>query len=152
VTYRGLEDVTFGLQIGNSVLKNGVKTEEFISKFYNIRALEPIPYPPSLYPVNMDKVRAARTAIGADAKGRPMLLWAEGKGKCAYVPGKYSCGATLQELADICADMGMHTAVNMDGGGSAQILIHNRRSLQICDRHPDRTEAERAIPIALIVE
>jgi len=46
----------------------------------------------------------------------------------------------------------MHTAVNMDGGGSAQILIHNRRSLQICDRHPDRTEAERAIPIALIVE
>lgn len=152
VTYRGLEDVTFGLQIGNSILKNGVKTEEFISKFYNIRAFEPIPYPPSLYPVNMDKVRAARTAIGADEQGRPMLLWAEGKGKCAYIPGKDSCGATLDEMAAICADMGMRTAVNMDGGGSAQILLHNRRSLQVCDRHPDRTEAERAIPIALIVK
>lgn len=152
VTYRGLEDVTFGLQIGNSILKNGVKTKEFISKFYNIRALEPIPYPPSLYPVNMEKTRAARTAIGADEKGRPMLLWAEGKGKCEYIPGKDSCGATLDELADICADMGMHTSVNMDGGGSAQILLHNRRHLLICDRHPDRSEAERAIPIALIVK
>ena len=152
VTYRGLEDVTFGLQIGNSILKNGGKTEEFISKFYNIRALQPIPYPPSLYPVNMDKTRAARTAIGADAEGRPMLLWAEGKGKCEYIPGKDSCGATLDELAAICADMGLHTAVNMDGGGSAQILLRNRRSLLICDRHPDRSEAERAIPIALIVK
>lgn len=152
VIYRGLEDVTFGLQIGNSILKNGVKTEEFISKFYNIRALEPVAYPPSLYPVNMDKTRAARTAIGADEQGRPMLLWAEGKGKCQYIPGKDSCGATLDELADICADMGLHTAVNMDGGGSAQILLHNRRNLLICDRHPDRSEAERAIPIALIVK
>ena len=48
--------------------------------------------------------------------------------------------------------MGLHTAVNMDGGGSAQILLRNQRSLLICDRHPDRTEAERAIPIALIVK
>lgn len=152
VVYRGLEDVTFGLQIGNSILRNGVKTEEFISKFYNIRALQPIPYPPSLYPVVMDKVRAARTAIGADQEGRPMLLWAEGRGKCEYIPGQDSCGATLNELAAICADMGMHTAVNMDGGGSAQILLNDQRSLLICDRHPDRTEAERAIPIALIVK
>ena len=152
VTYQGLEKVAFGLQIGNSILKNGVKTKEFISKFYNIRGFEPIPYPPSLYPVNMDKTRAARTAIGADRQGRPMLLWAEGKGKCDYFPGKDSCGATLDELAEICADMGMHTAVNMDGGGSAQILLHNRRQLLICDRHPDRSEAERAIPIALIVK
>lgn len=152
VTYRGLEDVTFGIQIGNSIVRDGVRTEKFLSKFYNIRRFEPVPFPPSLYPMNFDKSRAARTAIGADENGKPILLWAEGKGKCRYAPGKDSCGATLSELADICADAGMFNAVNMDGGGSAQILLRNRRQMLICDRNPDNSEAERAIPMALIVK
>lgn len=152
VTYRGLEDVTFGLQIGNSILKNGIKTKEFISKFYNIRALEPIPYPPSLYPMDFENARAARTVIGADADGRPILLWAEGKGKLHYTSGKDSRGATLSDMAEICQDMGVVNAVNMDGGGSAQILLHGRRHMKMTDRNADDTEAERAIPLALIVK
>lgn len=152
VCYRGLEDVRFGIQVGNSILRSGKKTEKFLSRFYNIRHLQPIPYPPSLYPMNFAHARAARIALGADKDGKPMLLWAEGAAKFGYVPGKGSCGASLSELAEICADMGMVNAVNLDGGGSAQILLNNQRFLKISDRDSrDYAEAERPVPLALVV-
>lgn len=152
VTYRGMEDVQFGIQVGNSIVRNGVKTEGFISRFYNIRALERVPFPPSLYPLDFQHARAARIALGADKEGRPMLLWAEGAGKLSYTPGKDSCGASLAEMAQICSELGMVNAVNLDGGGSAQILINNQRGLLISDRDAlDNCEAERPIPLGLIV-
>lgn len=152
VTYRGMEDVLFGIQVGNSIVRSGKKTEKFISRFYNIYHLEPIPFPPSLYPLNFSRSRAARIALGADAAGKPMLLWAEGAGKLSYTPGKDSCGATLKNMAEICSALGMVNAVNLDGGGSAQILLNNRRSLMISDRNPgDNGEDERPVPLCLIV-
>ena len=152
VTYRGLEDVVFGIQVGNSIVKNGIKTEKFYSKFYNIRRMEPVPYPPSLYPMDFTHARAARIALGADKDGNPMLLWAEGAAKFGYEKGKGSCGASLSEMAEICADVGMVNAVNLDGGGSAQILLNNRRALEISDRNrEDCSEAERPVPFGLIV-
>lgn len=152
VIYRGLEDVVFGIQVGNSIVRSGVKTERFLSKFYNIRRMEPVPFPPSLYPMDFDGARAARIALGADKAGRPMVLWAEGAAKFGYEPGKGSCGASLKEMAHICADVGMHNAVNLDGGGSAQILLGSQRSLQISDRDPkDFSETERPVPLGLFV-
>lgn len=152
VTYHGMEDVVFGIQVGNSIVKNGVKTETFLSRFYNIRHLEPVPYPPSLYPMDFKKARAARIALGADAEGRPLLLWAEGAAKLGHTPGKDSRGATLEDMAVFCTDAGMVNAVNLDGGGSAQILVNGKRSLRISDRNAkDRSEAERPVPLALIV-
>lgn len=153
VTYHGLEDVRFGIQVGNSVVRNGVKTEGFISKFYNIRRPWKTKYPPCLYPLDYEKARAARMAIGADEQGRPMLVWAEGAGKLHYVPGQDSCGASLTELSDICIDLGMYNGVNLDGGGSAQILLDGERKLMISDRNPDdNSSAERAVPLGLIIE
>lgn len=152
VCYHGMEDVRFGIQVGNSILRSGVKTEKFLSRFYNIYHLEPVPFPPSLYPMNFRKARAARIALGADREGRPMLLWAEGAGKFGHIPGQGSRGATLQDMADFCADLGMVNAVNLDGGGSAQILLENRRSLKISDRNKDTfEEAERPVPLGLII-
>ena len=153
VVYGGLEDVVFGIQVGNSILKNGIPTETFLSSFYNIKKLEPVPYPPSLYPMDFDHGRAARIALGADKDGKPMLLWAEGAAKFGYVPGKGSCGASLKEMSRLCAHMGMVSAVNLDGGGSAQILLGNQRSLEISDRNrEDHSEAERPVPLALMVK
>lgn len=153
VTYHGMEDVAFGIQVGNSILRNGTKTEKFHSRFYNIRHLQPVPYPPSLYPMNFRKDRAARMALGADGDGKPILLWAEGAGKLRYIPGKDSCGASLSEMADICAEVGMVNAINLDGGGSAQILLENRRSLKISDRkETDNSECERPVPLGLILQ
>ena len=152
VIYRGLEDISFGIQVGNSILKDGIKTAKFHSRFYNIRALEPVPYPPSLYPMDFNHARAARIALGADCQGRPMILWAEGAAKFGYVPGKGSCGASLREMADLCSDAGMVNAVNLDGGGSAQLLMNNHRALEISDRNrSDCSEAERPVPLALAV-
>lgn len=152
VTYKGMEDVVFGIQVGNSIICDGVKTEQFISKFYNIYHLEPVAFPPSLYPMDFDHARAARIALGADKDGRPMILWAEGKGKLSYTPGKDSTGASLKEMAEICKDLGFENAINLDGGGSAQILIRNQRALHISDRKAeDNSDAERLVPLGLIV-
>ena len=151
VRCRGMEDVIFGIQVGNSILRDGVKTMEFRSRFYNIYHLEPVPFPPSLYPMNFRKARAARIALGADRDGKPMLLWAEGKAKQGYIPGQDSTGASLLEMTQICEDLGMYNAIHLDGGGSAQLLLAGQRSLRISDRHPDGTQAERPVPLALVV-
>lgn len=152
VTYEGLEDILFGIQVGNSILRDGVKTNCFISRFYHIKHLQPVPYPPCLYPMDFQNARAARIALGADEAGKPMILWAEGAAKLGHTPGVDSCGATLPDMARICAEVGMVNAVNLDGGGSAQILLKNVRSLLISDRKAeDFTESERSVPLGLIV-
>ena len=152
VAFRGMEDVAFGIQVGNSIIRNGTATRKFISRFYNIRHLDPIPFPPSLYPMDFGKSRAARIALGADKEGNPILLWAEGAPKLGYEPGRDSRGATLADMVQFCTDCGMVNAVNLDGGGSAQILLNNRRSLCVSDRDPhDRSESERPIPQGLII-
>jgi len=153
VTYEGMEQIRFGIQVGNSILRDGVKTETFISRFFNIRGLQRIAYPPCLYPLNFDKSRAARVAIGADRDGKPMILWAEGAAKIGHKAGVDSCGATLTDMGRICAEVGMVNAVNLDGGGSAQILLSNRRSLMISDRRAgDCAESERSVPLGLMVK
>lgn len=153
VTYEGMEDVIFGIQVGNSILRGGIRTEKFISRFYNIKGISRIAFPPSLYPLDFDHARAARMAIGADGEGKPMLLWAEGAAKLGHTPGVDSCGASLKEMAEICEAVGMKNAVNLDGGGSAQILLDNQRSLMISDRKDeDCTECERPVPMGLMIQ
>lgn len=152
VIYHGLEDIKFGIQVGNSIIRDGEKTNEFISKFYNIYKLERVPFPPSLYPMDFEGARAARIALGADKDGKPVVFWAEGKGKLSYTPGEDSTGASLTEMADIAAELGIYNAINLDGGGSAQILLNNKRSLHISDRKvEDNSDAERLVPMGIIV-
>lgn len=152
VCYEGMEDILFALQVGNSILIDGEKTDGFRSTFYDFRDPRAIPYPPSLYPLDFHRARAARIALGADAQGQPMVLWAEGAAKLGHVPGEDSCGASLWEMAQICQDMGMHWAVNLDGGGSAQLLVDNHRSLYLSDRsQDDHAESERPVPMALMI-
>ncbi len=152
VVYQGLEEVLFGIQVGNSIVKEGIKTDGFISQFYNIYHLERVPFPPCLYPMDFEKARAARIALGADKEGKPMLFWAEGAGKLGYTAGEDSTGASLTEMAEIAVDLGMVNAVNLDGGGSAQILVENKRSLRISDRNKsDNSDAERLVPLGLVV-
>ena len=151
VIYHGLEEVQFGIQVGNSILRVGVRTENFTSPFYNIRKLDRTPFPPSLYPMRFSGDRAARIALGADVNGAPMLVWAEGAPKGGYVAGQHSCGASLAEMGEICSQAGMHHAVNLDGGGSAQVLLSDHRFLRISDRREDGVEAERPVPLGLVV-
>lgn len=153
VTYHGLKDVQFGIQAGNSIIKKGVKTDRFISRFYNIYKLERVPFPPTLYPMNFQKARTARIGLGANKECKPVIFWVEGAGKQGTVQGEDSMGASLSEMADIAVELGLRNAVNLDGGGSAQILMDNVRALRISDRKKeDNSEAERLVPMGLIVK
>ena len=152
VTYHGLEGVRFGIQVGNSIVRDGIRTKDFISKFYNIKHLNSVPFPPSLYPLDFEKARAARMALGADRDGKPVLFWAEGAGKFGINAENDSTGASLSEMADIAIELDLIDVINLDGGGSAQILLENERSLMISDRKKeDNSEAERLVPIGLMV-
>ncbi len=151
VRYHGLEDVIFGIQAGSSLLRNGVRSGGFLSPFYNVRSLKRTAFPPSLYPLDYEKDRAARIALGADKEGCPVLLWAEGAPKTGARKGVTSCGASLLETEEYCEKAGMMNAVNLDGGGSAQILLHGRRELELSDRKEDGTGQERPVPLGLIV-
>ena len=150
VEYKGAEDILFAVQVGNSAIIDGKKTERMTSRFCNIRRPFEVLYPPSLYPLDFDRALAPRMAIGADADGKPAILWAEGPGKNGYTPGADSRGASLKDMADICEAFGLRYAVNMDGGGSAQILVNGERSLKISDRDPATDEeTERPVPLGI---
>ena len=149
VVYKGLEQYRFALQVGNSAIIDGVPIEEFISPFYNLYKLG-TSYPPGLYPHNYKKDRAARVLLGSDKDNRPVLVWAEGAGKFGHIKGKESCGASLLEMAQIAKDIGLMNAINLDGGGSAEILIDDLRQLRLTDRNKENDrELERAIPAGL---
>ena len=152
VIYGGLEDIVFGLQVGNSVVVNGIKTEKFISPFYNIRKLHKITYPPALFPLDFNRDRAPRIVLGADDENRPVLLWLEGAPKTGYRKGTDSCGATMKETADIAFDLGLRNAITLDGGGSAQILINGCRQLAVSGRYCDGRQKERAVPVGLKID
>ncbi len=150
ISYGGVNDIEFAVSAGNSIIVNGEKTLKFKSAFYNIKRPWKVKYPPTLYPLDFENARAPRMAIGAKKDGSLVILWAEGKGKFTYEKGVDSCGASLREMADICADLGIFNAVNLDGGGSAQILTEGKRLLKISDRNKENnTEAERAVPLGL---
>ncbi len=152
VVYRGMEDVLFGVQVGSSATVNGEKTLDFKVPYYHLFKPGEVQTPPSNYPKKYAKDRAPRSAIGATADGRPVLLWAEGKPKTGYEPGRDSCGATLYEMALIAEDLGLPNCVNLDGGGSSQLLVDGVRSLLISDRNfSDNSESERPVPTCIVL-
>ncbi len=152
IRFSGLEEYAFAIQVGNSAVVEGKETEGFVSSFYRLPNPFQATYPPSMYPHNYRRDRAPRIVLGADREGKPILLWFEGSGKFGYEKGKESCGASLKEASDIVRQLGMYNGIHLDGGGSAQILIAQKRHLKLSDRDPsDYSEIERAIPSALCI-
>lgn len=60
--------------------------------------------------------RQPRTAIGATADGKIIMLVCDGRGM------RGSAGFTLSELADKLISLGVVNAINLDGGGSSAII------------------------------
>jgi hypothetical protein len=149
VTYTGYEDILFAIQVGPSMMDEGRIIDSFDCSFYDPKSNDTA-FPPTVYPLDFDAGRAARIALGTNNEGKPILLWAEGASKIRHVPGAGSSGASLLELARFCEEEGYGNIVNLDGGGSAQILIDGKRQLKISDRHPSDEEAERPVPRVLV--
>ncbi len=59
-----------------------------------------------------------RTAVGIDRKGEKIWIVVI-DGRQAY----YSSGVSLPELADILIELGVETALNLDGGGSTTLVV-----------------------------
>lgn len=72
-----------------------------------------------------DQVEASRTAIGVNRDGTEITV--------VTIDGRAgdSRGMTLRELGDLMLDLGVHNAVNLDGGGSTMLAV----------REPGETEA-----------
>lgn len=153
VKYHGLEDVSFGLSVGNSTVVNGKVTDKFISPFYNMFSPIKKAFVPAVYPLNFKKDRAPRIVLGADKDNKAMLLWFEGAGKFGYDRNKDSSGASLKEVGEICQRLQMYNGINLDGGGSAQIIFNRQRQLMISDRNKNTfQQQERAVPTALVIK
>lgn len=153
VKYRGFENIRFGLQVGNSVVVNNELTDFFKSKFYNyLNILFKPSFPPSMYPLDFDKDKAPRIVLG-EKDNKPVILWFEGQGKFIKEGSKESVGASLKEVKEIVKDLGIRNGINLDGGGSALILIDNQKLLKVSDRDEKSfEEIERAIGLGLYVE
>ena len=76
----------------------------------------------------------------------------EGANSSEYVPGLDSRGFTLEELAQVMMDLGVETALNLDGGGSSQVYIRGGKVLKWADRHGrEGVEYERPIPMYMYI-
>lgn len=148
VEYLCDENYKFGVQVGPALMIDGIKTTEMNCPFYNGTGT---PYPSTVYPPNFDTSRASRIGLG-ELDGKPLLIWAEGAGKLGYIKGLESCGASLGEFATYCESKKIHNLINLDGGGSAQLIYNNKKYLKIADRLSDKvTEDERSVPNCWII-
>jgi len=83
-----------------------------------------------------DESREPRTAIGYTADNYLFLLVADGRN-----PG-IAEGLTHNDMAGIFASLGCMGAVNVDGGGSAQMLVRDAETgaYGICNKPSDGAE------------
>ena len=83
--------------------------------------------------------RAPRTALGITREGKALLLVVDGRRKT-------SVGFTLIELAQFMLEQGAVEAMNLDGGGSSQMMIGD----QIVNTPSDGRERKLGAAIAVI--
>jgi hypothetical protein len=147
VEYSGFGNAEFAVQVGPALVKDGRAVSGFgFSAFWNGDG--PV-FPPSVYPLDWEKGRAARLGLGSRDR-KPLIVWVEGAKKHSYRRGVDSCGASLAEFAQICVELGVENFVSLDGGGSAQICIDSGRLLRLSDRYPHSgKDAERPVPFGL---
>jgi exopolysaccharide biosynthesis protein len=90
--------------------------------------------------------RHPRTAIGLTTGNRLLLVTVDGRSKNA-------AGMTYTELAKTMADIGCHSAICLDGGGSTTMWIkHHGVVNKTADRSMvKRTPLERAVANAILV-
>jgi len=140
----------FALQVGPAMTENGKPAVDFsgcpFCEFGKMTAFPPTVYPPSLGD-GRARGRGRRVGIGA----MPVLIWAEAAGIHGHVKGKESPGCSLKEMATYCTRIGLQNSVNLDGGGSSQLLVNGERLLHLKDRTTDNREVERPVPGIIVI-
>jgi exopolysaccharide biosynthesis protein len=89
--------------------------------------------------------RNPRTIAGVDARGRTVLITADGRSTS-------SLGLGIAETAAVARSLGLRNAMNLDGGGSAT-LVHRGHLLNRPYSEQDQAApASRPIVTALLLE
>jgi hypothetical protein len=83
--------------------------------------------------------RQPRTAVGVTASGKILLVVVDGR------QARWSLGPTVDEFAQIMADLGAVSALNLDGGGSSEMVVEG----EVVNRPSDGQE--RSISNAILI-
>jgi exopolysaccharide biosynthesis protein len=83
--------------------------------------------------------RNPRTIAGVDARGRILLVTADGRSTA-------SLGLSIAEGAAVAQALGMREAINLDGGGSTTMVVDD----QVINKPSDAT-GERPVGDAILV-
>ncbi|MFA7108027.1 MAG: phosphodiester glycosidase family protein [Sphaerochaetaceae bacterium] len=151
VSYSGFENIKFAIQIGPILINKKDCMKSLETPFFDPDK-DTIAFPPTSYPLSFEKGRAARIALGVK-DGLPLLIWAEGPSKIDNSSGMESAGVSLKEFTDFGCSLDLDYLVNLDGGGSSQLVVDGTKKLRICDRDADNNlEIERPVPNFLIIE
>lgn len=86
---------------------------------------------------SFSRTRHPRTAVGLDRENKTLILVVVDGRR----PGE-SVGASLPELAELMKQLGCHSALNLDGGGSTEMVLRDPQSgsLQVVNRPSDGRE------------
>lgn len=112
------------LQAGPLLLKNG----EFSPNIENIHD-------------NVMSKRHPRTAVGTNGGSKVMWVVVDGRN------GMHSVGTTIEETRTLCKNLGMTTALNLDGGGSTSLWWRG----MTFSLPSNSKDTERPIPYAVLM-
>jgi len=90
---------------------------------------------------DISRGRAPRSAIGIKGDGTMLMVVVDGR-------SSLSCGMTLEELANFFLRLGAVDAINMDGGGSSEMVINGA----IVNRPSDGSERPISMGIGLFAK
>ncbi|MEM8923359.1 MAG: phosphodiester glycosidase family protein [Actinomycetota bacterium] len=89
---------------------------------------------PSGFDSRPARADAARVGVGVRADGKLVIVAASGVAQKERLDGDHE-GVSLRSLAEVLADRGAIEAVNLDGGGSAQMIVGGGQALPTSNRH-----------------
>ena len=122
--YRGqIADAVGGF--GTMLIEDGVITVAKTENYYNDRA--------------------PRTAVGITKTGKVVLLVLDGRQE------PYSCGGSMQEIAQIMFEAGCVDAVNLDGGGSSTFVAKQQGDDELTVMNRPSDGAARSVSTSLLM-
>lgn len=120
-SFSGLTKAEYKAGLGEEYIANGVQ-QSFTFGPLLVRDGEIVPLPEKYIISTKDSIREPRTAIGWVDENHYVVVVADGRRE-----GWSDLGMTLQELQEVFMEQGCQVAYNLDGGGSATLIINGER-------------------------